>query len=61
MEKFAILKMNQLKDIIGNDVQVDEVFECDENGIKLFDSLDEAHYYQEENSIDGRCVEIPLY
>ena len=64
MEKWIILIIQFTND--ENVLPIDELVElavCDEESgeLMLFDSLDEADQYREKHSIDGQCVELPIY
>ena len=67
MAKFIILKMqdetslnvqiNEFKHI--NDIAVCEGILDDQ--LKFFNSLKDARIYQDNHSIDGQCIEVPIY
>lgn len=64
MEKWIILTTNTLEDLepINPIYDVETIAFCGDNGeLLVFDSLEEAHQCQEEYSVNGICVELPLY
>jgi hypothetical protein len=42
-------------------IDTDTLIESDEDGILIFKDFDTARAYQEENTIDGRAVPLPVY
>ena len=64
MEKWIILKTQDVQMLVPKNpiTDVEDIAECDWEGVlMLFDSLAEASQYQEENIINGQCIELPLY
>ena len=64
MEKWIILKTQDIKTLVPKNpiTDVEDIAECDWDGVlMLFNSLNEASAYQEENAINGQCIELPLY
>lgn len=64
MEKWIILKMQDKKCLVPKNpiTEVVDITACDDDGVLLlFNSLDEAHSYQEQHGISGQCVQLPLY
>lgn len=64
MEKYIILKMidPKRKNFLTQITEIYKIAYCSENGILLvFDSFDSAANYRDENCLDGRIVELPLY
>ncbi len=40
---------------------VEDLAVCDDDGnLMWFNSLEEANNYQEENTISGQCVQVPM-
>lgn len=42
-------------------IEVEDIIESNEDGIIIFKDFDTAKAYQEENTIDGRVVPLPIY
>lgn len=62
MEKYIILTMQKIQWLTKHIVDVDSIAACNEDGeLLIFDSFEDAAAYQEDNSIDGRLVELPIY
>lgn len=64
MEKWIILKMQDVNVLVPKNpiTDVEDIAACDDDGVLLiFNSLDEASYYQEDHAISGQCIELPLY
>ena len=62
MEKWIILFINHKKRFNSPVIDVEDIAESNKQGeLLVFDSIDEAHRYQEKHSISGQCVELPIY
>jgi hypothetical protein len=64
MAKWIILTMQDEEYFVPKNTfhDIEEIAVTHEDGnLMYFNSLDEAHYYQEENTISGQCVELPLW
>jgi hypothetical protein len=65
MNTWIIIKTQKKIDLANNfyiTTDLSELAVCNGYGILvLFDTLDQAANYREENSIDGQCYELPVY
>jgi hypothetical protein len=64
MENFIILKMIEPAHIpyLEPITEVSDIAYCNESDeLLLFDSFQSAANYRDENCLDGRIVELPLY
>lgn len=63
-EKWIILTMQE-ESWLSPKYQITDVQDiaaCDDRGVLLiFDSFEDCQAHQEDNGINGRCVELPLY
>jgi hypothetical protein len=60
---YAILRINLSENWQGlkQDDEIWHVLACEDGKVKLFASLDEADNWREENAVDGRIIELPVY
>jgi hypothetical protein len=62
MKKYIILSCKTKKGLKVDIVFASQSAACNKEGnLLLFNSIDEADYYREQEAIDGQIVEIPIY
>lgn len=62
MSKWIILFENDPGRFDSPVFDVEDIAICNRQGdLLVFDSLDEAHAYQEDHCISGQCVKLPTF
>lgn len=64
MTRYIIIKTQDVQCLIPKNpiTEVDDIAVTDADGVLIiFNSFDEAADYQDDNAINGQCVELPLY